>query len=266
MAKIYAFPPVGLTGWRLAEERRVNRSAYALDGRRAVAGIGPARRDLDLTVSALSKDRAGAGYLNQLWRYIEGGVHLVRVPLPPENWHLDRTALFDRLGNYLIQWAAGADLLEWQSGADDLVWFRNDRLAVPITLDGYAHAVQVANLPPGEVVARPGDWLRVYAADGLTSSVARVVDLSRADGAGVATIPLASALPAGWAPGRCSIRARSGCCAGRNELPSPAHHPSPPAFMTSPLEMHRNHAPLVAHGSQTPGDGTGGTGPAFFRR
>lgn len=199
MTDIYAFPPVGLVSVTLREDRPVRRAAYALSGKRVVASGGPSRREVQITASALSRDRAGAGYLAQLWRYIDGGMGLVRLVLPPQNWHLDRAALASRIGNNPVTWTDGGSPLDWTDGVDDLFWFANpQRPATVTTLSGYPHAVEVTALPPSIIVARPGDILRVYEADG-SSTVARVMDLTRSDASGVAVVPVASALPAGVA-------------------------------------------------------------------
>ncbi len=187
MTDIIAFPPAAIVSWAQGEERAVLRSAYALSGKRAASGIGAARRLVELSVSSLSRARAGAGYLAQLWRYIDGGVGLVRLTVPPQNWHLDWLDLRAGIGNRLID--------------DDPLTFANTvRLAVPVALTGYPAAVDVAGLPPGIIVARPGDMLRIYdPVDGSDLGAARVLDLTRADMAGDAVVPLDAAMPAGVA-------------------------------------------------------------------
>jgi hypothetical protein len=201
MTDIYAFPPAGIVSWRLAEDRRVLRSRYALSGARAVSGLGSPRRMVDLTVSALSRDRAGAGYLAQLWRYIDGGVGLVRLTLPPQNWHLDWMRLQAQAGNAPLFWTTGGGDLDWTTGAGALQWFVNTvRLATVTTLAGYPFALQVTGLPPGIIVARPGDILRIYDPDdGADLGVAMVLDLTRANASGVAVVPVDADLPAGVA-------------------------------------------------------------------
>ena len=92
--------PAPITGWLPDEERPTRRGEYALDGKRAVSTVGPARRTLQLTCAALGRGHnAGAGYLAQMWRYIDGGVGLVRLNLPPQNWHLDQIRLGRQIGN-----------------------------------------------------------------------------------------------------------------------------------------------------------------------
>lgn len=186
MTDIIAFPPAAIVSWTPGEERATMRSIYARSGKRAVSGIGAARRVVDMTISALSRDRAGAGYLAELWRYADGGVGLVRLTLPPQNWHLDWLDLRARIGNSV-------------TGAGP-VFANTVRLATPVTLPGYPAAVEVTGLPPGIIVARPGDVLRIYdPADGADLGAARVLDLTRADMSGEAIVPLDVALPAGVA-------------------------------------------------------------------
>lgn len=201
MTDIYAFPPAGILSWRLAEDRPVMRSRYALTGKRTVSGLGNTRRMVDLTVASLTRERSGAGYLAQLWRYIDGGVGLVRLTLPPQNWHIDWPDYRRSVGNAPLFWTSGGPTLGWTTGAGTLQWFMHTvRLATVTTLAGYPFAVQVSGLPPGIVVARPGDILRIYDPDdGADLGAAMVLDLTRANASGVAVVPVDADLPAGVA-------------------------------------------------------------------
>jgi len=200
---IYSFPPAPIIGWLPDEERPTRRGEYALDGKRAVSTAGPARRTLQLTCAALGRGHnGGAGYLAQLWRYIDGGVGLVRLNLPPQNWHLDQIRLArqirlgPQIGNELVTWTNAGDPIDLVDGVTPVATFGNTRrMAAPLVLAGYPYAVTVTGLPPGIVVARPGDIVRVW--DAGTPSAARVLDLTRSDAAGVAEVPVSAALPAG---------------------------------------------------------------------
>lgn len=194
---IYIFPPAPITGWLLNEERPTRRGEYALDGKRAVATAGPTRRTLQLTCAALGRGHnGGAGYLAQLWRYIDGGVGLVRLNLPPTNWHLDQIGLRRSIGNDVVIWTNNGDPVDLVDGGMPVTTFGNTRrTAAPLVLAGYPHAVTVTGLPPNIIVARPGDIVRVW--DTGTPRTARVLDLTRSDASGVAEVPVSAALPAG---------------------------------------------------------------------
>ncbi|MBA86139.1 MAG: hypothetical protein CML69_15610 [Rhodobacteraceae bacterium] len=194
---IYTFPPAPITGWLPNEELPTRRSEYAMDGKRAVSTAGPARRTLQLTCGALGRGHnGGAGYLAQLWRYIDGGVGLVRLNLPPTNWHLDQIGLRRSIGNRVVPGVDGGNPVVLVNGVTPVTAFGNTRrTAAPLVLAGYPHAVTVTGLPPNIIVARPGDIVRVW--DAGTPSTARVLDLTRSDADGVAEVPVSAALPAG---------------------------------------------------------------------
>lgn len=194
---IYSFPPAPITGWLLNEERPVRRGAYALDGKRAVATAGPVRRTLQLTCGALGRGHnSGAGYLAQLWRYIDGGVGLVRLSLPPQNWHLDRADLRREIGNEVVTWVDDNGPIDVMDGVTVLTTYGNTRrYATALVIAGYDHAVKVSGLPSSIIVARPGDIVRVW--NGGVASTARVLDLTRSDASGIAHLPVSAALPEG---------------------------------------------------------------------
>ena len=197
MTQIYQFPPVGVVSWLPTVERRVRTSRYAPGGEVAVSSDGPARRVIDLTVSALSRDRAGFGYMEELWSLIDGGIGFVRLTLPPVNWHLDRVRLRQSVGNAPLKWSTGSEPLGWTTNGEPLQWFMNTiRTGTAATVDGQP-ALTVTGLPPGIVVARPGDIVRVYAADHTDLGTARVRNLVRVDISGAATVIVSEALPSG---------------------------------------------------------------------
>ena len=197
MTQIYQFPPVGVVSWLPTVERRVRTSRYAPGGEVAVSSDGPARRVIDLTVSALSRDRAGFGYMEELWSLIDGGIGFVRLSVPPVNWHLDWVRLRQSVGNAPLAWSTGSDPLGWTTNGEPLHWFMNTiRTGTAATVDGQP-ALTVTGLPPGIVVARPGDIVRVYAGDPDESETARVRNLVQSGADGTATVILSEALSGG---------------------------------------------------------------------
>lgn len=199
MVNIYTFPPVGLVSVTLREDRPVRRASYALSGKRVVVSGGPTRREVQLGISALSIHRGGAGYMAELWRYIDGGINLVRLNVPPQNWHLDHLGIRAEAGDGAITWTDDGTVMPWSNDFVGLNWFLTGRAATVTTLAGYPYAVRVTGLPPSTLVARPGDILRVYGAGDAVGTAARVMDMTTSDASGVAIAPVASPLPAGIA-------------------------------------------------------------------
>lgn len=199
MTNIYAWPPVGIVAAEWSIEQRVGRSQYLFGGGRAVSTDGPARRVATCTVSALAAGRNGAGYLEALRRLLDGGVHLVRLSSWPVIYRLDEISGAYRQTQPL-DWSEGAAVLEWSEGAADLVWFTGALItAVAGTdADGWDIAT-VSGLPASEIVARPGEVLRVFG-DGDADGVAAVVlTEARSNASGIAVLRLASAVVDGVA-------------------------------------------------------------------
>lgn len=198
--RIVAWPPVGIMSRAPVVERPVARSQGLFSGARAVSSAGPARRVTSLSVSALSRDRAGAGFMAQLWREIDGGVDLIRMSVCGDNWWMDQARSKARGGGYTapLTWTTPTDPdLSWTSGGDPLRWFTGPvRIATTGTsADGYA-TITLTGLPPNTIVARPDDVIRSYPA-GAESETARAVTLAISNADGEVTIKLTSALPAG---------------------------------------------------------------------
>jgi hypothetical protein len=238
--RIVAWPPVGIMSRAPVVERPVARSQGLFTGARAVSSAGPARRVTSLSVSALSRSadvsriktsliadaraagtpitsalvraleaqareiaresRAGAGFMAQLWREIDGGVDLIRMSVCGDNWWLDNARSRSRGGGYTapLTWTTATDPdLSWTSGGDPLRWFTGPvRIATTGTsADGYP-TITLTGLPPNTIVVRPDDVIRSYPA-GADSETARAVTLAVSDADGEVTIKLTSALPAG---------------------------------------------------------------------
>lgn len=196
---IYAWPPVGIVSAGVQEMFPVRRSRMAIGGQEIVSSAGPTRREIGLQVSALSmRDRSGAGYMQSLARLLRGGEHWALVPLPPANWHLDDNR--NRASGLFtgpVEWTTGGEPLAWLAGALPLSWFAGPTISgTSVTVDGMPGA-RIEGLVPLSLVCRAFDLLRSYDDAGASQGVARAVRAVYADGAGVAEIPLFSALPAG---------------------------------------------------------------------
>jgi hypothetical protein len=198
MAYIFPFPPVGIVGAQQTVERPIARSQYAYGRGDAISANGPARIVVTLTVSALSRDRAGAGWLEQLWALTDGGAHFVRVPLPPVNWHLDHQSQAAVGFDQPLTIIAPPDPLTVIAPPEVLTVYQGQaRLADPSTSEiaDFAGKITVTGLPPGFTL-RAGDVVRVWS-DAETSAAARAGRTATAGSDGVLVAYLDAALPAG---------------------------------------------------------------------
>lgn len=196
--RIVAFPPVAIIApdpWTEAPLAREE----SLWSRVSINGTaGPARRLLNFEVPALAGNRAGAGYIHQLLRELDYGVHFVRVASQPVNWWMDRKRVRAIGFDGPVLWADGTPVT-WDNGGTPVLWFSGAVRVVTTgtSADGYP-TITVPGLPPGQIVARPSDVIRVYPADDrVVGQTAEVVTVATAGADGVAVIKLASALPAG---------------------------------------------------------------------
>lgn len=187
---VFPWPPVGAVGAEWTEDAPVARLRSMLTGRDQLQASQRKRRIATLQVSALARGRMGAGYSEMLKQFLEGGIHAVRLQSSPINWFLDD---LDRAGMGLrsepLRWTTGGNPLAWQTGAHPLHWFSGIYLSggnVAPLGDG-VWQYRVDGAPPNVLVARPGDFIRIYdPADAAVSEVARVVQPVTSTASGVA--------------------------------------------------------------------------------
>jgi hypothetical protein len=197
MVKVYAWPPVGVTGSEWTEEAPVNASRSVLTGRRYVSAHARKRRLASLNVSALGRGRSGAGYVEVLKRLLAGGENLVRLQSYPINWVPDAVRLAGLRQSRPVLWAAGADPdVSWSASGVPLVWFDGRLLTGAAGIDPAGWPMlTVTGLPPSMLIARPAEFVTLYGAlDATTGQVAQVMTEARSDAEGGAVLRLMSPL------------------------------------------------------------------------
>jgi hypothetical protein len=151
---------------------------------------------VSLSVSALAAGRNGAGYMQQLWRLMDGGMHLVRFEFGSPIWWQDTQvaqAVFG--GTAPLSWTTGGNPLGWTTGGNPLAWFTGPAMTGTAGTDALGFAtISLTGLPPGVLIVRPGDVVRSF---GGAGGVARAVRAEMTDGAGAVTIRLDAVLPSG---------------------------------------------------------------------
>ena len=157
--EVLAFPPIHHVEARRWLDVPVSQSRSLLDpAQEYLSALGTRRHRAELIFSGRSCGGMVAGYLEQLIRDLDG-VRAVRVPLWPINWTRPSRVLRASRRPVLTVGGAPADL-----GADD----GPARLATGAVLTGEVFAqnprrIGVNNLPPHQVVARPGESMRLFA-------------------------------------------------------------------------------------------------------
>lgn len=192
---VFPWPPVGAIGAEWTEVAPVARLRSMMTGRDQMQASQRKRRIATVQVSALARGRMGAGYSEMLKQLLDGGIHAVRLQSSPINWWLDelerRGAAFN--GNPL-SWRTGGDPLAWRagSGPNPLLFFTGAAVTggAP-SASGLWGMLPVAGLPPSTLVARPGDFIRIFdMADAAISEVARVVRPATTNASGAVTLKL----------------------------------------------------------------------------
>lgn len=184
---VIAWPPVGAVGSAWTVAAPVARSQSLITGRRYVSRWGRERREAAVNVSALARGRSGAGYSEMLIRYLDGGANLVRLNSYPINWHLDHLALEGVRSSQPLAWQTNGNPLAWQTNGQPLLWFTGTVLSGTVSGD----MLTVTGLPPGRIVARPGDFVRLFTAvSDAAGALSQVITEATSDSSGVAVLQL----------------------------------------------------------------------------
>lgn len=191
MPNVIAWPRVGLVGWEIARIDRANVEYGLLTNVRRTSAPEVRRRELVANVSALSLGASGSGYMAELIEQLDGGRHLIRINARSSIWYLRDAAR--TYANTLIGWTAGSSELLWTDGVLDMSYIDGmyPLYGVPGSSAGRP-ILTVSGFPPNVVVCRPSERLAVT--DGDATEQARVVNIARSNGAGVAVLQLASAI------------------------------------------------------------------------
>lgn len=188
--KVYAWPPVAVTGSEWTEEAPVQVSRSLVTGAEYRSAVQRKRRLATLQVAGLGlAGNMNAGYVEMLKRFL-GGVHAVRLRSYPINWWLDAQRNRAQLQKQELEWTASGLDLDWTSGGAPLIWYTGVPLTGTIgTADGW-DIVTVTGLPPNMLVARPGEFVTARSSPTDEGTTAQVVAPARSDASGVAVIRL----------------------------------------------------------------------------
>lgn len=185
MTNVYAWPPVGLTGWELHPQHGVSRSTGFFGDSAYTSSRGRFRRMVTAVATGLGVDMNAAGYIENLKYLLAGGEHLVRIEAQAPLWFfLD---LDPNLRNALMNWTEGETEMVWTDGGTEVL-FSEGRypLAATPAMDGVWPALQVSGFPPNTVVAHPSQ--RVTVTTDSASEASRVLTAAVSDGSGEALI------------------------------------------------------------------------------
>lgn len=195
MANVYAWPPVAAIGSEWSEIAPLDESYSIITGKRYASSNQPVRRVASLVATGLGPDRNGAGYVEMLKRLLVGGESYVRLYSYPINWHLDAIRDPELRAQIQFIWTSGGSSMVWYGGGVETLWATGAVLtATALDTSGAHPVITVTGLPVSRLVARPGEFLTVFAGDDdLVGSTAQVLAPAFSNASGVADIRLFSA-------------------------------------------------------------------------
>ncbi|MGI3168392.1 hypothetical protein ACRARG_04520 [Pseudooceanicola sp. C21-150M6] len=187
MTNVYAWPPVGLTGWELTTVDPVSRSVELFSGRARTSSFQRSRRYATAHVTGIGKDQNGAGYIENLKRLLVGGEHLVRIDAFP-HLHPVRGQISAEVQS-ILEWTSSGTEMLWTSDGTSMVWGAGDyAVSGTPTTDGGWLAVSLTGLPPNVQVARPSQ--RIVISNGTDTEASTALAAATSDGSGNAVIRL----------------------------------------------------------------------------
>lgn len=198
MINVYAWPPVGVIGHEWTEEAPIQRSRSILTGKDYISAHSRKRKRVTLVVSSLALGQTGAGYMEVLKYYLDGGANAVRLFSLPINWWQDGFNIDPAWVVSALGWQIPPQELNWANLAFNLYsiplsWqelpLLSGTLGTTTGLSGQEFPiVTVTGLQPNLLIVRPGDIVRGYSSDGTSTSSARVAKPCFSDASGVAVI------------------------------------------------------------------------------
>lgn len=182
MTKVFAFPPVGVIARYWTMEQPVSRSLSLLSGASYVSAAQ--RRRLVAGCEIHGRRHYGSGYLEALWRLLDGGVHLVRLTSCRIPWGATVPAV-QRSGGF-FEWTTPPTDFTWSVPPGEFTWFQGAELY--FTASGTE--ITINGLPPNAVVAIPGEFVTIWNYGETQSETIMIAAEARSNGAGVVTIRL----------------------------------------------------------------------------
>lgn len=169
MVKVYAWPPVGVLARNWTMELPTSRSRSIITGQEYVSAAQRRRRVATLDV--VGRRHYGSGYMEALWRFMDGGVHLVRLASCRIPWGMVDISDDDRGGGGPLGWSIPPEDLGWIEPIDEIIWVTGAVLPSTYSLIEGVPTLTVTGLPPNALVAIPGEFLTIFADDGAQETI-----------------------------------------------------------------------------------------------
>lgn len=187
MVKVFAWPPVGVTGAEWTEEAPVSISRSLLTGAERVSAVQRIRRLVTLSVPGFGRTAWQAGYMEMLKRLL-GGVHLVRLYSYPVNWHLEVVDDSWRRSDP-VSWFRDDSAIPWD--VPHVRFYSGVRIYGTTAWIAGKPVARLSGLPPRKLVARPGEFISFHAGnDDMEGVTVQIVAPAMSDENGEAVVRL----------------------------------------------------------------------------
>lgn len=196
MVNVYSWPPVAVVARYWTQEQPVSRSRSLITG--ASYTSAAQRKRLLAGFDVAGWPQYSSGYLEGLWRLLDGGVHLVR--LTSCRIAHGKTVPEERRAGSPFKWVTPPAPVAWTTPPDPITWIVGTYLTGTKTTADGVPAVTITGLPPNALVALPGEFVTFHLDGGDETHM--ILAPARTNEAGAVTIRLATT-PA--ASGRVSI-------------------------------------------------------------
>lgn len=182
MAEVYAWPPVAVVARYWTMEAPIGRSRSLITGASYVSASQ--RRRINAGFDVAGWPRHSAGYLEALWRLLDGGVNLVRLRSCriPYGHTVDNSLRGERP----LTWTTPPTEIGWEAGGSEMLWITG--AALSYSLIAGQTAIRVSGLPPNARVALPGEFATIDNVD--ASEVIMITSEAVSNASGEAVVGL----------------------------------------------------------------------------
>lgn len=188
MVKVYAWPPVGVLARNWTMELPTSRSRSIITGQEYVSASQRRRKLATLDVSG--RRHYGAGYMEALWRLMDGGVHLVYLSSCRIPWGRVGPTPGQRAEKE-VDWEEPPAAIGWTYPDADIIWIAPVELPAVYSVVHGVPTLTVSTLPPNSLVAIPGEFLTIHAAGGVEETI-MISNPARSNASGEVAIRLVS--------------------------------------------------------------------------
>lgn len=188
MVNVYAWPPVGVVARNWTMELPTSRSRSIITGQDYVSAAQRRRRVASLDVTG--RRYYGSGYMEALWRFMDGGVHLVRLASCRIPW--GKVGVDPSVRTWReVEWEEPPAMIGWTYPGADIVWVAPVELPAVYSVVLGVPTLTVSSLPPNALIALPGEFLTIHGPAGEEETI-MISNPARSDAAGVVVIRLTS--------------------------------------------------------------------------